>query len=179
MGVQAKLHPSPQHILPGAEGPSTMLSPCLLLTLLPCLLLLPPAEAVPAHLRLRREASPLLGSLVSDLTSPFINFFRGASKRPRRPHAPVHHQPPVHHHHAPPAPPAHHHQAAPPPQIQVLPAPDLSHEVHQSYQVEPEQPAVAPPYEPPAPVYQPVEPPTYEPSEPQTYQAYEPIYYTN
>merc|ERR1711936_1226388 len=148
MGVQAKLPPSPQHILPGAEGPSTMLSPCLLLTLLPCLLLLPPspAEAVPAHLRLRREASPLLGSLVSDLTSPFINFFRGASKRPRRPHAPVHHhhapvqhhQPPVHHHHAPPAPPAppaHHHQAAPPPQIQVLPAPDLSHEVHQSYQV--------------------------------------------
>merc|ERR1711936_1127170 len=120
MGVQAKLHPSPQHILPGAEGPSTMLSPCLLLTLLPCLLLMPPAEAVPAHLRLRREASPLLGSLVSDLTSPFINFFRGASKRPRRPHAPVHHhhapvqhhQPPVHHHHAPPAPPAptaHHH----------------------------------------------------------------------
>merc|ERR1711936_1102444 len=192
MGVQAKLPPSPQHILPGAEGPSTMLSPCLLLTLLPCLLLLPPspAEAVPAHLRLRREASPLLGSLVSDLTSPFINFFRGASKRPRRPHAPVHHhhapvqhhQPPVHHHHAPPAPPAppvHHHQAAPPPQIQVLPAPDLSHEVHQSYQVEPEQPALAPPYEPPAPVYQPVEPPTYEPSEPQTYQAYEPIYYSN
>merc|ERR1711936_1042609 len=192
MGVQAKLPPSPQHILPGAEGPSTMLSPCLLLTLLPCLLLLPPspAEAVPAHLRLRREASPLLGSLVSDLTSPFINFFRGASKRPRRPHAPVHHhhapvqhhRPPVHHHHAPPAPPAppvHHHQAAPPPQIQVLPAPDLSHEVHQSYQVEPEQPALAPPYEPPAPVYQPVEPPTYEPSEPQTYQAYEPIYYSN
>merc|ERR1711936_140236 len=178
MGVQAKLPPSPQHILPGAEGPSTMLSPCLLLSLLPCLLLLPPspAEAGPAHLRLRREASPLLGSLVSDLTSPFINFFRGASKRPRRPHAPVHHhhapvhhQPPVHHHHAPPAPPAHHHQAAPPPQIQVLPAPDLSHEVHQSYQVEPEQPAVAPPYEPPA----------HEPSEPQTYQAYEPIYYSN
>merc|ERR1711936_1467884 len=177
MGVQAKLPPSPQHILPGAEGPSTMLSPCLLLTLLPCLLLLPPspAEAVPAHLRLRREASPLLGSLVSDLTSPFINFFRGASKRPRRPHAPVHHHhAPVHH-----QPPAHHHQAAPPPQIQVLPAPDLSHEVHQSYQVEPEQPALAPPYEPPAPVYQPAVPPTYEPSEPQTYQAYEPIYYTN
>merc|ERR1711936_671740 len=177
MGVQAKLPPSPQHILPGAEGPSTMLSPCLLLTLLPCLLLLPPspAEAVPAHLRLRREASPLLGSLVSDLTSPFINFFRGASKRPRRPHAPVHHHhAPVHH-----QPPVHHHQAAPPPQIQVLPAPDLSHEVHQSYQVEPEQPALAPPYEPPAPVYEPAVPPTYEPSEPQTYQAYEPIYYTN
>merc|ERR1712045_944468 len=81
------------------------------------LLLLLQTEANPANLRERREAQPLLGGLVSDLTSPFINFFRGPSKakKPRRP--PVHHHAPVH----PPEP------AAPKPQIHVLPAPPVHH----------------------------------------------------
>ena len=39
-----------------------------------------PSQAGPTQLRARREARPLLGGLVSDLASPFINFFRSANR---------------------------------------------------------------------------------------------------
>merc|ERR1712226_622050 len=143
----------------------TQLSVCLV-----CLVVLasvPPSQAGPAQLRARREARPLLGGLVSDLASPFINFFRPRPrKRPARPQASHHHQRPAASYHRPspsyPAPPVQAHYvpapAPPQPQIQILPAPDLSHSAPQ------DSPAVAPPYEAPS-------------EEPAVAPAYQPIYY--
>merc|ERR1712226_716932 len=108
----------------------TQLSVCLV-----CLVVLasvPPSQAGPAQLRARREARPLLGGLVSDLASPFINFFRPRPrKRPARPQASHHHQRPAASYHRPspsyPAPPVQAHYvpapAPPQPQIPLLPSP--------------------------------------------------------
>merc|ERR1712226_1796810 len=91
-----------------------------------------PHSSRPAQLRVRREARPLLGGLVSDLASPFINFFRPRPrKRPARPQASHHHQRPAASYHRPspsyPAPPVQAHYvpapAPPQPQIPLLPSP--------------------------------------------------------
>jgi len=183
MGVRNSLQFCPTFPLLNTPTFPVLTDKMLVSSLLPLLLVAVPGQASP-------RAEALLDGLVSDLTSPFINFFRGAGRdKPRRPR-PVHHHHHQQHHHQPspssyhrPSPPVYspapvyHHPApeppAPKPQIQVLPAPDLtpqsySVEPPQTYAVEPEQPAVAPAYEPS--YEEPAVAPAYEPS-------YQTIYY--